>query len=166
MTTKVIFTTKGICTVLNILVRHLSRHRKRPGRCHYLICEVQLVRADYIIPKECERCKSDNIAVRVMYDTGITRYLCLDCGYARSIAKEENLKKRTNTSINNWAQQIIKYHPFCYICGGRDNLEAHHIIPVSHSQKYKFTPTNGITLCKDCHWLVHNFDKEVETHET
>lgn len=115
-------------------------------------------KAEYILPKNCEICNSDNIAVRVIFNKGITRYFCLDCGNSRSIAKIENLNKRYNTPLNNWAAQVRKSSPFCQICGCSENLEAHHIIPVSHSKKYMYCPTNGITLCKKCHWLVHNME--------
>lgn len=113
-------------------------------------------RSEYIIPSQCECCGSSNIAVRVLWNKGITRYVCVDCSYARSVAKEINLKKRTNTSVSTWAARTIKHHPFCVICGSKDDLEAHHIIPVSHSRKYMYVDTNGITLCKRCHYLVHN----------
>ena len=115
--------------------------------------------SEYILPKECEVCGSDNIVVRVLYKTELVRYVCLDCGHSRSLPKQENLKKRVNTSLNNWAARIIKHHPFCSICGSKENLEAHHIIPVSHSDRHKYLDTNGITLCKQCHYLVHH--KEV-----
>jgi ssDNA-binding Zn-finger/Zn-ribbon topoisomerase 1 len=121
--------------------------------------------ANYIIPKECEDCGSDNVIVRVIYDKGITRYMCLDCGSSRSIAKSENLKRRSSTPLNHWSKRVIRHHPFCNICGSKENLEAHHIIPVSHCRgtysHYMYLDTNGITLCKKCHSLVHrDIDQE------
>lgn len=112
--------------------------------------------AEYKVPIQCEMCLSQNLITRVLYDKGITRYVCLNCGYSRSIAKETNLQKRHNTSLNHWAESIKSHHPSCYICGTSKDLEAHHIIPVSHSEKHKYSPSNGITLCKQCHYLVHN----------
>lgn len=119
-------------------------------------------KAEYIVPKRCEDCGSENIAIRVIYDTGVTRYICLDCNKSRSLPKQENLKKRNNGTVNRWALQVIKRHPYCTICRSTDRLEAHHIIPVSHSRKYMYIPENGITLCKQCHDLVHNTDKSFE----
>lgn len=113
-------------------------------------------RAEYIIPKVCEECGSENVAVRVIYDTGIVRYVCLDCGGGRSLAKQENLKRRTNTPLSNWAKRTIKGHPSCVVCGSTANLEAHHIIPVSHSRRHMYEQGNGVTLCKACHWLAHH----------
>ena len=116
--------------------------------------------SEYILPAECEACGSENIAVRVCYDSGITRYVCLDCGFSRSLPKTENLKKRSNTSLFGWAKRIKDTSPYCHICGSKEDLEAHHIIPVSHDSTYKYSPTNGIVLCKRCHYLVHNKNKQ------
>lgn len=118
--------------------------------------------AEYLIPKKCEVCGSENIAVRVIFDKGITRYVCLDCNNSRSVPKESNLKKRVNTSLSHWAARTIGHHPFCVICGSKEDLEAHHIIPVSHSRRFMHVDTNGITLCKRCHYLVHNKEEENE----
>ncbi len=117
-------------------------------------------RAEYLMPKQCEACGSENLKIVVIYDKTIARYECLDCGNSRSIAKVSNLKRRTSTPLTHWAVQVIKRHPACTICGSKDRLEAHHIIPVSHSERFKLVASNGITLCKNCHWLVHNKEGE------
>lgn len=114
---------------------------------------------EYLIPKACEECGSENIKVRVLYDKQITRYLCMDCSMQRSIAKVSNLKRRNNTTLNRWASSVVNSHPFCSICGSKENLEAHHIIPVAHLpelSKLKYAGTNGMCLCKKCHFLVHH----------
>lgn len=112
--------------------------------------------AEYVLPVKCEVCGAEDLIVRVIFDKGITRCVCTECGWSRSLPKEENLKKRTNTSLNHWAARIVKNHPFCAICGSKEALEAHHIIPVKHSERYKYMDTNGIVLCSKCHWLAHN----------
>lgn len=119
---------------------------------------------EYIFPHQCEECGSENIVVRVLYDKKIVRYFCPDCGNSRSIPKASNLRRRTNTTLSHWAQQVIKNHPFCAICGSKENLEAHHIIPVAHCERTKFTPTNGIALCRDCHYLAHHKEATHDRH--
>lgn len=111
---------------------------------------------EYRVPTICPDCGSENIVARVLYDKGITRYVCLDCGTAQSLPKEKNLKHRVNTTMAHWAQYIVKRHPFCVICGSTEDIEAHHIIPVSHSARFAYRFTNGITLCRKCHYLVHH----------
>lgn len=121
--------------------------------------------AHYNLPKTCPRCGSEKIVARVLYDRKILRYLCLDCGYSDSVAKEENLQKRVNSSLNSWRWRVIKHQPWCAVCGSKEDLEAHHIIPVSHVTKSReliLTDTNGITLCKRCHHLVHNREEYEE----
>lgn len=118
-------------------------------------------RAEYIIPKRCDRCGSEDVLARVIYESGITRWVCQECGASESVPKVSNLIKRRNTSTSNWASRVIKHHPFCVICGSKENLEAHHIIPVAHSRRFMCIDTNGITLCHDCHRLVHNREDEL-----
>ena len=112
-------------------------------------------KAEYIMPKECEICGSDDLAIRAYFDKEIIRYVCCDCGNSRAIPKVNNLQKRTNSTVSHWSARVIKHHPFCAICGSKENLEAHHIIPVSHSRDFMYYDTNGITLCKKHHQLVH-----------
>lgn len=115
--------------------------------------------ADYKVPDKCEACGSHNIIVRALIMSNnrlMVKYVCSDCGYDIALPKTKNAAKRSNSTINHWAQQVVKRQPSCTICGRSDNLEAHHIIPVSHSLTHKYNPANGITLCKRCHWLVHN----------
>lgn len=110
----------------------------------------------YSVPGICPVCHSSKIETTVYYDTGIVRICCIDCGFDKAIPKEEARQKRTNTALTNWARQVVYRSGACAICGNTINLEAHHIIPVSHSEKHKYMLTNGIALCKECHYLVHN----------
>ena len=41
----------------------------------------------------------------------------------------------------------------CVLCGSRNNLVCHHIDSVSHSQNHSLK--NLVTICKDCHYLIH-----------
>ena len=116
--------------------------------------------AHYRLPSECEKCGSDNLAIKVIFGIGQVRWVCCDCGASDAIPQEENLKKRNNATLNAWARRIINRHPFCEICGSTEQLEAHHIIPVSHSSKFKYKDTNGLTLCHECHYLVHNYEDD------
>lgn len=114
---------------------------------------------DYVIPTECDECGGHNFVLRVIVkDSGwsMIRCSCIACGWSVDVPKLTNTLKRTNTSLSHWAIQTIKHDMACKICGSTEDLEAHHIIPVSHSKAYKNWPSNGITLCKKCHWLVHN----------
>ena len=45
----------------------------------------------------------------------------------------------------------------CRICGGQNNLEAHHIIPKKKCLQTAFLRMNGVTLCHDCHKKTESF---------
>ena len=113
---------------------------------------------NYRVPKRCEYCGSENVMMRVCWNARQIRTFCPDCGGGRAIPKAENLSKRTNTTLSHWSIQVRKKSPQCAICGelNPDKLVAHHIIPVSHDESQKYNPSNGITLCEKCHFLVHN----------
>ena len=54
----------------------------------------------------------------------------------------------------NFREKVLKRDNYtCQICGSRENLEAHHIIPKSKGGTNLVK--NGITLCEDCHKAVH-----------
>lgn len=112
--------------------------------------------AEYRMPKECEECGSENLVAKAIFDTQVVRYICLDCSYSRSLPKVQNLKKRNNTTQSNWARRVINRDRCCVICGSQEHLEAHHIVPVSHSESLRYEDANGITLCRMHHLQVHH----------
>ncbi|WP_411376670.1 RNA-guided endonuclease IscB [Desulfurobacterium thermolithotrophum] len=70
----------------------------------------------------------------------------------RKLARKEYQQKRYEGK--NFREKVLKKDNYtCQICGGRENLEAHHIIPKSKGGTNLVE--NGITLCKDCHRAVH-----------
>ena len=115
----------------------------------------------YKVPKLCEQCGSDDVLVKVHFDTGIVMYLCRECNWSRCLRKEEIIASRRGATnqANGWRFRVL-HESFnrCAICGSTENLHAHHIIPISHSQEHEFDPRNGIALCERCHHLVHYKD--------
>lgn len=111
-------------------------------------------------PTRCEKCGSEDITIRVIWEKGIVRALCNECLWSKSLPKEENLSRRNNTTQAHWAQRIKSFHPSCAVCGSNKDLEAHHIIPVANSEKYRYYDSNGVTLCKECHYLAHHKERE------
>lgn len=52
-------------------------------------------------------------------------------------------------------RQHLEKHPDCAACGRDDEVEVHHVIPVSQDKSKECDPENLITLCAEpCH-LVH-----------
>ena len=71
-------------------------------------------------------------------------------------------KIRYSIKIQNWREKIFKRDNFtCQKCGDRSRsdysvtLNAHHIKPFSKYPKQRTIIKNGVTLCIDCHKMVH-----------
>src|SRR5699024_8588397 len=63
---------------------------------------------------------------------------------------------RNTSEYRAWRQSVLKRDSHtCKECSSKDELHAHHIIPISVNIELALTPSNGITLCGDCHRDVH-----------
>lgn len=78
-------------------------------------------------------------------------------------------------SFSEWATNQAEYKNFreevlrrdnyrCMITGRKDSLQVHHILPKNEkaNPELVFSPSNGITLCKDIHEEIH---KEIRSGE-
>ena len=112
----------------------------------------------------CPSCGSDKLHYRfIQQENGAVqvRIVCDECYHSHALPHMENIKKRTNTPLQNWSIQVRKRdNGKCVICGSQEHLEAHHIIPVAHDKAMMYLQSNGITLCRECHWKVHHPSKE------
>lgn len=113
--------------------------------------------AEYRFPKYCSKCGSENLRIRAVFTAGQVRALCGDCGFSEAVKKVSNEGKRDEKQHGVWAAVIKdKAHNRCEICGSKENIEAHHIIPVSHNVERAWDLRNGIALCKKRHYQVHH----------
>ena len=55
-----------------------------------------------------------------------------------------------------WAKSIKDRDAQCVKCGSISNLHAHHIVPWNEDIEKRYDFNNGITLCKVCHFDIHN----------
>lgn len=62
---------------------------------------------------------------------------------------------RNSSKVVVWKKKV-KARGKCEVCGARENLVAHHIVPWSHSIKGRTDVNNGQCLCRDCHKMMHN----------
>lgn len=115
----------------------------------------------------CERCLSDNVIYKIfitLKDEVKIKAFCLECGWDKFLSHLENLAQRQNSALAKWREHVVERDGAkCVICGSSVRLEAHHIIPVScdTDRKYMYSLSNGITLCHECHKMVH---KNVRNH--
>ncbi len=79
------------------------------------------------------------------------------------------LRENTGFKVNNrqssraitWAKKVKKVGK-CEVCGSRENLHAHHIVPWEYSIKGRWDLSNGQCLCKDCHKMMHDTKMWIE----
>lgn len=73
--------------------------------------------------------------------------------YNPNISDEEREDKRKKPEVNEWRLDVFKRDDFtcqkCFVRGTK--IEAHHIENWASNKKLRYTVSNGITLCKDCH---------------
>lgn len=66
------------------------------------------------------------------------------------------VNNRSDSLVNRWTKKVLKRDNYtCKLCGGKDNLNVHHIIKWSDDPINRINIDNGITLCSKCHALQH-----------
>lgn len=64
---------------------------------------------------------------------------------------------RKTAEYRQWRAAVIDRDKRCKCCGHADDeLHAHHIKHAHYNQDLRFTVSNGVTLCDDCHSVLHN----------
>lgn len=75
------------------------------------------------------------------------------------ITDEQRMRSRRSIITRQWRLAVFKRDHFeCQSCGmfaERATLEAHHIENWSSAPEKRFTISNGITFCNDCHVRFH-----------
>lgn len=61
---------------------------------------------------------------------------------------------RRSPEYYQWKKSVLERdNKTCQMCGSKDNVHAHHIIPISQRAEYIYDVNNGIALCEKCHRL-------------
>lgn len=73
---------------------------------------------------------------------------------------DENHRIRTSKEYREWRAKVFQRDKFtCQICGQvGGELNAHHIKHFSKDKAKRLSVDNGITLCAECHRLVHKVE--------
>jgi hypothetical protein len=76
------------------------------------------------------------------------------------------LCKISTAEYSKWLESVLRRDGRrCRVCGKTENLQVHHIIPMSLCQQIALLPMNGVTLCRDDHyqydevWQGRRFDQ-------
>ena len=70
----------------------------------------------------------------------------------------ETAKKRNNYSYRKWRMSVLERDNYtCQRCGAiNTNFNVHHISHWATDITKRYDVDNGITLCMDCHKLIHS----------
>lgn len=71
------------------------------------------------------------------------------------------VNNRLDSKVSVWAKKVKKAGK-CAICGSKERLEAHHIIPWECSITGRTDINNGMCLCHKCHHMMHDDDEWLE----
>jgi len=96
----------------------------------------------------CQQCKDECILYRL-----------------RSDPFKEITDLFTQEEYNIWHQTVLEQDNYeCQKCESKENLHCHHIQPVKTHPHLALDPSNGIVLCKKCHYEIgHKTGTECST---
>lgn len=57
-----------------------------------------------------------------------------------------------------WKLKVIKGKPMCEVCGQVITDTAHHFFPKSQYGHLRYNISNGVAICRKCHFTHHNID--------
>jgi transposase len=77
---------------------------------------------------------------------------------------DENRKARTSIENEEFRRIVFERDDYiCQICGDESRkIEANHIKLFSEHKELRFEPSNGITLCEECHHSIRGKEEELE----
>lgn len=80
----------------------------------------------------------------------------------------ENQADRTTAPMLEWKRLVHERDLFhCRMCGKNDDtLHAHHIEPYAAVPEKRTDVANGLTLCANCHTLIHRYFREVQKNDS
>lgn len=81
-------------------------------------------------------------------------------GYYNYNLDDEDTNDRNTSEYKKWRQDVLKRDNYtCQRCGRKDvKLHAHHIERFHDCVEKRTDVSNGVTLCEDCHRLVHRIE--------
>ena len=68
-------------------------------------------------------------------------------------------KFRHGTPYLNWRKKVLERdNHTCVVCGNKENVQAHHILPAKDYPELRLEVSNGQTRCKTCHKEEHHHE--------
>ncbi|HNZ28160.1 MAG TPA: HNH endonuclease [Spirochaetota bacterium] len=70
--------------------------------------------------------------------------------------KNQYIYNRYDSNHKKWSESVKHRDNYkCQECGGKENIQAHHVKEYSKYENIRYDINNGITLCKKCHYEKH-----------
>ena len=68
----------------------------------------------------------------------------------------KNGESRNSKKLFEWRNKVYERDNFtCQGCGTKQSLCAHHIVRWKDSKELRFEISNGLTVCRECHFQIH-----------
>lgn len=111
--------------------------------------ESQIAFAKFQAGQRCEKCKSRKISEKLRGPNA--------SNWDHTRTMEERINDRRYPEYYEWRRIVFERDDYtCQVCGIRGtSLNAHHIQGFAKFPELRTEPSNGITLCSDCHSLYH-----------
>ena len=73
----------------------------------------------------------------------------------------KNGESRNSKKLFEWRNKVYERDNFtCQGCGTKQSLCAHHIVRWKDSKELRFEISNGLTVCRECHFQIHFNDDD------
>lgn len=73
----------------------------------------------------------------------------------------KNGESRNSKKFFDWRDSVYARDNYtCQGCGAKESLCAHHIARWKDSKELRFEISNGITVCRECHFEIHSHDDD------
>jgi hypothetical protein len=113
---------------------------------------------------ECDNCKKqykklyhDYQKSKKLHDEKIYCVNCIQKVFKKKMEYEERDRRKFYADYTTFIAKVLKRDNYiCQCCGKKDdNLEVHHLDGYDWCKEKRIDVTNGITLCKQCHFNFH-----------
>ena len=99
---------------------------------------------------------------------GMLQYNSQEARFRHAVAAVvfKSLSGRNFNRDRKWARLVMERDDKqCKVCGGKENLHAHHIFPRDKYPVLRHKIDNGLTLCRGCHAKWHVIRRQMRRED-
>lgn len=134
--------------------------------CHSIWLTGQTRPNDTKVTKQCITCGSDFIIKRSHANKRINcSRKCQGIWHSKQMTKyiDPNAKPsiiRKSGEYQKWSKNVKNRDGYkCVICQSNKDVVAHHIFRFWSFPQFRFNEYNGMTVCRDCHKRISQYDR-------